>query len=100
MDDLEKWMIIWFTPNQTTILPKWIYFQKHFFKSYLPLNLFLVQHSRTSSVNLAVKIKFRTILTNAALVLLSSAIALYGLKDVLQVVFIDHILFNGDFVSV
>ena len=39
MDYLEKWMIIWFTPHQTTTLPKLMSFQKHFFKSSSSLNL-------------------------------------------------------------
>ena len=38
MDASEKWMIIWFTPHQTTVLPNWIIFQKLFFKSFLLLN--------------------------------------------------------------
>ena len=44
--DLKKWMIIRFTPHQTTTLPKLMSFQKHFFKLSLPLNLLCtVQHS-------------------------------------------------------
>ena len=33
LDDSEKWMIIWFTPNQSNNLTKWMFFQKLFFKS-------------------------------------------------------------------
>ena len=38
MDALKKWMIIRFTPHQTTTLPKWMFSQKPFFKSTLLLN--------------------------------------------------------------
>ena len=38
MDASVKWMIIWFTPYQTTTLPKWMFFQKLFFKSSMLLN--------------------------------------------------------------
>ena len=33
----EQWMIIWFTLHRTTTLPKWMFFQKLFFKSSLML---------------------------------------------------------------
>ena len=33
MDDSEKWIFIWFTPHQTTTVPKWMFFQNLFFKS-------------------------------------------------------------------
>ena len=38
MDASEKWMIIWFPLHQATNLPKWMFFQKRFFKSSLLLN--------------------------------------------------------------
>ena len=38
MNASEKWMIFQFTPHQTTTLPKWIFFQKIFFKSSFLLN--------------------------------------------------------------
>ena len=47
MDASEKWMIIRFTPYQTTTLQKWMCFQKLFFKSSLLLS-WLVCHLSTS----------------------------------------------------
>ena len=38
MDALEKWMIILFTPYQTTTIPMWMYSQKLMLKSTLLLN--------------------------------------------------------------
>ena len=38
MDALEKWIIIRFTPLQTTTLPKWMFSQRLLFKSSLLLN--------------------------------------------------------------
>ena len=38
MDASEKWIIIWFTPNQTLTLPIWMFFQELFFKSSLLVN--------------------------------------------------------------
>ena len=38
MDALNKWMIIRFTPYQTTTLPKWMFSQKLLFKSSFLLN--------------------------------------------------------------
>ena len=32
MDASEKWMIIWFTPHQTTTISKWMFFPIFFFK--------------------------------------------------------------------
>ena len=43
MNALKKWMIIQFTPHQTTTLPKWMFCEKCFFKSSL-----LVRHKSTS----------------------------------------------------
>ena len=37
MDALKKWLVIWFTPHQTTT-PKWMFSKKFFFKSSLLLN--------------------------------------------------------------
>ena len=38
LDAVQKWMIIRFTPYQTTTLPKWMLSQKRLFKSSLLLN--------------------------------------------------------------
>ena len=35
---MEKWIIFQFTPHQIITLPKWMLFQKPFFKSSLQLN--------------------------------------------------------------
>ena len=48
MDAWENWIILRFTPHQTTTLPKWIFFQKAFFQIILVGN-WLGRHPRTSS---------------------------------------------------
>ena len=51
MDDLEKWMIIRFTPHQTNTFPKWMSFLKHFLKSSLPLNLLCSIQVRPATIS-------------------------------------------------
>ena len=50
MGALEKWMIIRYTPHQTTTLTKWMFLQKNFFKSSWPLNEYVQQPAATTFV--------------------------------------------------
>ena len=50
MDAPETWMIAWFTPNQTTTLPKWMVLPKTFLQIILAAK-WLLRHSSIRPLN-------------------------------------------------